>query len=103
MDSRAFDRLSKDVAQRHTRRTALGAALAGGLLGALGVVKTAPEASAAQGGVCTLAFAANVRLGPSLSQPLSAQGQPGELRGSFRLRAGPERPARQRRAASGQR
>src|SRR4051812_11943301 len=83
MDSRAFDSLSKDVAQRHTRRTALGAALAGGLLGALGVVKTIPEASAAQGGACTLAFAANVRLGPSLSQPLSAQGQPGELRGSL--------------------
>lgn len=83
MDAKAFDDLSKDVARRSTRRAALGAALAGGLLGALGVAKSVPDVKAAQGGSCTLAFSANVRLGPSLGQPLSAQGQPGALQGNL--------------------
>ena len=66
MDGERFDTLTRRLGVPASRRAALGTALAGGLLSAFGLARTAPEASAAQGATCTVAFAANVRLGPSL-------------------------------------
>jgi hypothetical protein len=83
MDPDRFDTLTRTMGTTASRRAALGASLAGGLLSALGLARNAPVARAAQGGTCTLAFAANVRLGPSQSQPLTPGGQIGALRGNL--------------------
>ena len=83
MDADRFDSLAKRLVTPTTRRATLGASMAGGLLGALGLGRVLPETHAAQGGTCTLDFSATVRLGPSQSQPLAASGQPGALRGEL--------------------
>ena len=85
MDADRFDTFTRSLGAPASRRTALGTALAGGLLSAFGLSRTVPEASAAQGGLCTLAFAAQVRQGPSANRPLVAGGAPGELRGNMRF------------------
>ena len=80
MDANRFDALSKRVAAPATRRATLGAMVAS----ALGIAGTAPVAKAAQGQVCTMAFVAAVRLGPSVSQALASGGnQPGQLQGEL--------------------
>lgn len=83
MDADRFDTLTRSLGAPTSRRAALGATLAGGLLSALGVSRTIPEARAAQNGICNIAFLANVRLGPSMGLSLSAEGQPGSLRGDL--------------------
>ena len=83
MDANRFDTLTRSMGAPASRRAALGATLAGALLGALGLARTVPEARAAQRGSCTLAFSANVRLGPSVSQSLAAGEQAGALRGEL--------------------
>ena len=83
MDANRFDTLTRSMGAPASRRAALGATLAGGLLGALGLARTVPEARAAQRGSCTLGFSANVRLGPSVSQPLAAGEQAGALHGEL--------------------
>src|SRR4051794_15319760 len=86
MDAESFDTLARSLSAPRSRRAALGAALAGGMLSALGVSRAAPTVVAAQGQTCALAFAANVRMGPSLNRPLMANGTtPGELRGQLRF------------------
>jgi hypothetical protein len=76
MDARHFDTLTRRFAAPTTRRTALGAAAAGGLLRALGLGHAAPEALA-QGRTCTLDFVASIRLGPSAQRAL-AEGAPSD-------------------------
>src|SRR3954467_8298439 len=74
MDADRFDTLARSLSLPRSRRAALGAAAAGGLLSALGVSRAVPEARAAQGGTCVVAFAAQVRQGPSSTQPLVPNG-----------------------------
>ncbi|MBA2598393.1 MAG: hypothetical protein H0V00_17360, partial [Chloroflexia bacterium] len=84
MDPTRFDTLTKRLVAPTTRRSALGAAVTGGLLSALGLARAVPEARAAQGGTCVLAFAAQVRQGPSVQQPLTAgSARGGEVRGEL--------------------
>jgi hypothetical protein len=84
MDADRFDTFARRLVAPTTRRTALGAAFAGGVLSAIGLGRAASETEAAQRGVCVLAFAATVRQGPSLSQALTTNGaQPGEVRGEL--------------------
>ena len=84
MDADHFDTLAKQLAAPTTRRATLGAAAAGGFLSSLGLRRAVPEALAAQKATCLLAFAASVRLGPSVDQALTANGsRPGELRGEL--------------------
>src|SRR5215217_6118580 len=86
MDADRFDTLAKRLVAPTTRRATLGAAAAGGLLGALGLGRAVPEIRAAQGATCTLAFAATVRLGPSTDLALTPDGtSTGELRGELRF------------------
>ena len=65
MDADRFDTLAKRLAAPTSRRTALGGAVTGGLLGALGFGRAEPERAAAQGGLCVLDFVATVRQGPA--------------------------------------
>ena len=74
MDGEQFDSLTRQLGAPTSRRTALGAAVASGILGAFGVGRPVAAVAAAQGQTCTLAFAANVRLGPSLNRALTANG-----------------------------
>ena len=84
MDADRFDTLAKRLVTPTTRRATLGTAAAGGLLSALGLVRTVPEMRAAQRGSCVLAFVATVRQGPSVGQVLTPGGtKPGELRGEL--------------------
>ncbi len=83
MDADRFDSLAKRVGTPTSRRAALGAALAGGVLGALGLGRPAPVVRAAQGRTCSFAFSTTVRSGPSAGQSLAPGGQPGELRGQI--------------------
>lgn len=91
MDAEQFDSLTRQFGTSTSRRVALGAGVAGGVLRALGFGPVAAEEQptqeqAAQASTCTLAFAANVRLGPSLKQALTETGTtPGELRGQLRF------------------
>nr|MBA2597555.1 hypothetical protein [Chloroflexia bacterium] len=90
MDADRFDTLAKRLVAPTSRRSALGAAVGGGFLSALGFPRVVPEARAAQGGTCVLAFAAQVLQGPSVQQTLTPSGaRPGEVRGdlSFSLSA----------------
>lgn len=89
MDANRFDTLARQVGTPTSRRAALGATLASGVLGALGLGRAAPEAQAAQGQTCVLGFTANVRSGPSVSRPLTQGAQPGQLQAqiSFTLSA----------------
>ena len=85
MDPNRFDTLTRRLITPTTRRTTLGAA-AVGFLSVLGLGRTVPETRAVQGRTCALAFAATVRLGPSVNQALTAHGtSPGELRGELRF------------------
>jgi hypothetical protein len=82
MDADRFDSLSRSMAAPTTRRATLGAMVAS----ALGLGAVAPTVQAAQGQVCTMAFVTTVRLGPSVSQPLTPDGnQPGQLQGELRF------------------
>src|SRR5215212_2689119 len=82
MDADRFDSLSRSIAAPTTRRATLGAMVAS----ALGLGAVAPTVQAAQGQVCTMAFVTTVRLGPSVSQPLTPDGnQPGQLQGELRF------------------
>src|SRR4051794_21944302 len=83
MDADRFDTLARRVGTPTTRRAALGAAVTGGFLSALGLTRSVPEVAAAQGGTCVVAFAAQVRQGPSTQQPLLPGGRPGEVRGNL--------------------
>ena len=84
MDADRFDTLAKRLITPTTRRATLGTAAAGGLLSALGLIRTVPEVRAAQRGSCVLTFVATVRQGPSLGQVLTPGGsKPGELRGEL--------------------
>jgi len=89
LDAERFDTLAKALTGTKSRRSALGAAVAGGVLSALRL-NQGPAVRAAQddrcevpgaGGTCVLDFEAIVREGPSASQPLVAGGSPGRLRG----------------------
>src|SRR4051794_4553254 len=83
MDADRFDTLAKRLVTPTTRRATLGAAAAGGLLSALGLSRAVPEATA-QGGTCVLAFAAQLRQGPSAQQTVApGGGRPGEVRGNL--------------------
>jgi hypothetical protein len=85
MDPDRFDSLAKRLITPTTRRATFGAS-AGGLLSAFGLGRTVPETRAAQGRTCKLAFAATVRLGPSVDHALTPDGPtPGELRGELRF------------------
>ena len=80
MDANQFDQLTKTMAASTSRRRALGALTAGGLLGALGLGRTAT----AQGSTCTLDFVTTIRSGPTSGQLLTSDaGQPGEARGEL--------------------
>ena len=79
MDANRFDTLARQVGTPTSRRAALGATLAGGVLGALGLGRAAPFVRAAQGQTCVLGFTANVRTGPSASRPFTQGAQPGQL------------------------
>ncbi len=86
MDADRFDALSRRVAAPSTRRATLGAMAASGLLGALGLARPAPAAQDTQGQLCTMAFVAAVRMGPSLDRALAPDGtQPGQLQGTLRF------------------
>ena len=90
MDADRFDTLAKRLVAPTNRRSALAAAVAGGFFSALGIGRAAPATRAAQGGICVMAFTAQVLQGPSAGQPLTPQGnRPGEVRGdlSFSLSA----------------
>ena len=90
MDADRFDTLAKRLVAPTNRRSALGAAVAGGFFSALGIGRAAPATRAAQGGTCVMAFAAQVLQGPSVQQTLTPAGaRPGEVRGdlSFSLSA----------------
>lgn len=88
MDSHHFDSLARRLAVPQTRRTALGAAAAGGVLSAIGIRRAAPAARA-QGKTCTLDFVASVRLGPTAQRALAEGVRLDELKGelSFALSA----------------
>ncbi|MFN8665201.1 MAG: hypothetical protein U0075_25190 [Thermomicrobiales bacterium] len=89
MDAERFDTLAKALTGTRSRRSALGAAIAGGVLSALGLTQGVPVRAAQDdlctipgaGGTCVLDFEAIVREGPSARQPLVAGGSPGRLRG----------------------
>jgi hypothetical protein len=82
MDAGSFDRLTRRLVVPTSRRTALGALAASGLLDALGIGRAAPVARAQVD--CVLAFVATVRQGPSAGLPLTENGtRPGELRGEL--------------------
>lgn len=89
LDAERFDTLAKALTGTKSRRSALGAAVAGGVLGALGLNQGNPVRAAQDdrcelpgaGGTCVLDFEAIVREGPSAAQPLVAGGSPGRLRG----------------------
>ncbi len=83
MDASGFDSFAKRLAAPSSRRQALGATLAGGLLNALGIDRSLPEVQAAQRDSCTLAFVATVRVGPDINQNMTNGGRPGELRGNL--------------------
>jgi len=83
MDANTFDSLARRLASPTSRRQALGATLAGGLLSALGLGRSLPEDRADQRDVCTLSFVAKVRLGPNTEQVMTDGGRPGELRGDL--------------------
>ena len=83
MDADRFDTLAKRLSTPTSRRAALGAAVAGGVLGALGLTRSVPEAAAAQGQTCVLTFATTVRSGPSAGQSLAPGAQPGQLQGQL--------------------
>ena len=86
MDDNRFDSLTRRLGAPASRRAALGAGLAGGVLGALRIPRSVPEVSAAQAGTCSLPFVANVRVGPSAEIPLLQENAPpGELRGELRF------------------
>ncbi len=95
MDAKRFDTLARALTGARTRRSALGAVVAGGVLSALGfgreeAVRAAQGQGdlcvlAGPGGTCVLAFEAIVRQGPSARQPLVAGGTPGALRGYLRF------------------
>ena len=89
MDADRFDTLARSLSVPRSRRAALRGAAAGGLLSALGLTRTVPDVRAAQGGTCVVAFAAQVRQGPSMQQPLIPGGRAGEVSGdlSFDLSA----------------
>ena len=75
MDADRFDSLSRHMAATTSRRATLGAMVAS----ALGLGTAAQAARAAQGQVCIMDFAAMVRVGPSVNQPLPPGGnQPGQ-------------------------
>ena len=80
MDADRFDSLSKRMAAPATRRATFGAMVAS----ALGIRALATTAQAAQGQVCTMTFVTTVRMGPSLSQSLTTDGDtPGQLQGEL--------------------
>jgi hypothetical protein len=82
MDAERFDTLSKRVASPATRRATLGALVAS----AIGLRHVPALAQEAQGQVCTLAFVATVRMGPSQGQKVtSGSTQPGQLQGQLRF------------------
>lgn len=89
LDANRFDTLAKALTGTQSRRSAFRAAIAGGVLGALGLSRETPVRAAQDdlcelpgaGGTCVLDFEAIVREGPSASQPLVAGGSPGRLRG----------------------
>jgi len=83
VDGDRFDTLAKRLSTPTSRRATVGAAVTGGFLSALGLTRSIPEASAAQGGTCVVAFAAQVRQGPSTQQPLIPGGRAGEIRGDL--------------------
>jgi hypothetical protein len=83
MDGDRFDSLARRVGTPTSRRAALGAAVAGGVLGALGLTRSVPEAAAAQGQTCALTFATTIRSGPSAGQSLAPGAQPGQLQGQL--------------------
>jgi hypothetical protein len=87
MDGTQFDAMVRSVAQPATRRASLRALAGAGLLGLLARQQPAVTAqTGGQGQICTLAFAAMVRLGPSLGQPLvPGAAQAGELRGQLQF------------------
>src|SRR3954469_2847131 len=70
MNADRFDTLARSLSVPRSRRAALSSAAAGGLLSALGLTRAVPEASAAQGGLCVVQFAANA-------------GRTGEVRGTL--------------------
>ncbi|MFT4041001.1 MAG: hypothetical protein QM692_22655, partial [Thermomicrobiales bacterium] len=59
------------------------AAVAGGVLGALGLGGITPAVRAARGDTCTLAFTATVRSGSNAGKQLVSGAQPGELTGQI--------------------
>jgi hypothetical protein len=63
MDAPRFDSLARRVGAPTSRRTALGTAVASGVLGALGLSRTQSVVQAAQGQVCVLTFTSTVRTG----------------------------------------
>jgi hypothetical protein len=84
MDPARFDTLARSLSAPRSRRAALSAAAAGGLLSALGLTRSVPETRAAQGGTCVLAFAAQVVQGPSTQQALTPNDtRAGEVRGDL--------------------
>ncbi|MFN8593711.1 MAG: hypothetical protein U0031_19795 [Thermomicrobiales bacterium] len=84
MDADRFDSLARQFVAPASRRTTLGAAAAGLL--SVFAPRAVPAARAAAGEVCTLAFVASVRLGPSTAPAVIVDGQrPGEVRGELRF------------------
>ena len=84
MDADRFDSIARTLSAPSSRRAALGATLAGGLIGALGLGRPAPEVRAAQGGACVMQFAAQVRQGPSFGRAFVPNAErAGELRGEL--------------------
>lgn len=83
MDASRFDILARRVGRPTSRRTAMGAALAGGVLGALRVNRGQQDVLAVQGQKCVLDFTANVRTGPDAQQALLPGAQPGQLQGQL--------------------
>ena len=80
MDASQFDQLTRTMAASTNRRRALGALTAGGVLGALGLGRTA----IAQPSTCTLDFVTTIRSGPTRGQLLTSDAaQPGEARGEL--------------------
>lgn len=97
MDANRFDTLAKALTSTQSRRSALGAAIAGGVLSALGLNRATPARAAqddlcvlaGSGGTCVLDFEAILRVGPSARQPLVPGGSPGSLRGYLIFTQGP--------------
>src|SRR4051794_17273208 len=89
VDADRFDTLARSLRAPGSRRAALRGAAAGGLLSALGLTRSVPEASAAQGGVCVVALTAQVRRGPNSTRPLIPGGRAGALQGDLRFSLSP--------------